>query len=145
MCDRAARTTTSSVGPNGTRCSPIRCDPTRPRIRVSQRRNTTAERRCASTAGSWAQPLPSGPKSSGLIRADSPWPMTNGSTPNAWHMGSYSSFGSPRISTRYPKSVIRNRNALLVADLPPPGLPKHMTFGLVTDTWEASTQPSGSA
>ena len=50
--------------------------------------------------GSRVQPLPSGPKSSGLIRAGRPWPTASGSTPSARHSGSYSSLTSPRISVR---------------------------------------------
>ena len=53
---QAVLTTTSSVGPNGTRWSPMRWLPTRPRTRVSQRPNTIAARLCASAATSWFQP-----------------------------------------------------------------------------------------
>jgi hypothetical protein len=144
-CRSAVCTTTSSVGPNLTRVSAIRWDPTSPRTRVSQRPNTTAARRRASPAGSRSQSWPSGPNASGLIRAGSPGPIANGSTPRARHSGSYSSLGSPRIRVRYPKSIIRNRNAFTVALLPRPGLPKANTFGLVTGISSASTQPNGSA
>ena len=41
---RAALTTFSSTGPNGTGLAPTRWEPTRPRMRVSQRPNTTAAR-----------------------------------------------------------------------------------------------------
>ena len=82
---------------------------------------------------------------SGLMRAGRPGPMAMGSTPNAWHSASYSSFGSPRIRVRYPNSAIRVQNALVVADFPVPGWPKVKMLGLVTATSSETTQPNGSA
>ncbi|MFC5041843.1 hypothetical protein [Ornithinimicrobium kibberense] len=141
---RAVRTTASSLGPNGTRLSPICWDPTSARIRVSHRENTDWARRSASTASSCSQPWASGPRARGLTRAPRPAPRAIGSTPRNRHTPSYSSLVSPRIRARYPKSIIRRMNALVVPDLPMPGLPKHMMFGLLIGTSPRTTQPSGS-
>ena len=140
----AALVARSSTGPNGTGVSPTCWDPTRPRIRVSQRPNTIAARDRAAAGSRSAHPVPNGPNASGLIRAGRPGPTWKGATPREVHRLSYSSLGSPRIKERYPKSIIRRMNALVVADFPRPGLPKQMTLGLVTPTSSRRTQPIGS-
>ena len=49
------------------------------------------------------------------------------------------------MRARWPKSIIRSRNAFTVADLPRPGLPNTNMFGFVTGIVSSRTQPAGSA
>ena len=122
----------------------MRWEPTRPRTSVSHRPNTTAARDWAWVESSWSHPVAKGPIAKGLTRAGRPGPSAIGSTRSARHSASYSSLVSPRINVRYPKSIIRRQNALVVADLPVPGLPKLKMLGLVTGTSSRNTHPNGS-